>query len=270
MKSQVPGRTQELLRHSFTRRVFEDSRPVYQVIMVPGKVLNAEFTREPDEYEFYIHKAGNRIAHLLETCRQLSDAILYLSSFSPSMRMKKAGINWHSHLLYTIENFIIRTSTLYDRALKLVDAVFHLCNAPKECRHNTILKNAHVERTQVPDRMKALRKAVNKYLEDRNSIVHHEAYQDNQLRRLEMCVLLQREPELAGEESSGALQNLPELTKDMIYEIVRVKTREFEEFNTDMCSRIVDLLSELDSEYLRQKRRLLRLCGHGEKYAPVG
>jgi septum formation topological specificity factor MinE len=270
MKRNVPDYVQKLLMHAFTRCVFEDCRSVYLATGVPGKVLNAELTREPDEYEFYILRAGNRITHLLETCRQLSDAILYLASFSPSERMKKAGITRHSHLLYTIENFIIRTSTLYDRALKLVDAVFHLCNDPKECRHNTILKNAHVERTLVPDRMQALRKVVNKYLQDRNSIIHHETYQDNRLRILEMYVLLQRELTLAGATPSDELQHLPELTKDMVYEIVWVKTREFEEFNTEMFSRVVDLLSELDSEYLRQKRRLLRLCGHGEHYAPTG
>lgn len=264
MKSNGEDGLQRLLTHPFTQRVFEDCRSVYRAIDVSGKTLSRESTQEPDEYQFYILRTGNRIAHLLETCRQLEDTILYLSSFSPSIRMKRAGINRHSYLLYTIENFIIRTSTLYDWGLKLVDAVFHLGNAPRECRSNTILKNIHVKRTGVPDRMKGLRRVVDKYSQDRNSIVHHEEYQDSQLRSLEMSSLLQREIDLAGEKPSGRLQDLPELTKERIREVVQAKTKEFEEFNREMFSRTLDLLSELDGEYLRQKARLVRLCGHAE------
>lgn len=264
MKSNGDDGLQRLLTHPFTQRVFEDCRSVYRAIGAPGKTLNQEFTEEPDEYQFYILRTGNRIAHLLETCHQLEDTILYLSSFSPSIRMKRAGINRHSYLLYNIENFIIRTSTLYDRSLKLVDAVFHLGNHPRECRSNTILKNVHVKRTGVPDRMKVLRKVVDKYSQDRNLIVHHEEYQDSQLRSLEMSSLLQREIELAGEKPSARLQNLPELTKERIREVVQAKTKEFEEFNREMFSRTADLFSEVDGEYLGQKARLLRLCGNGE------
>ncbi len=264
MNRKVEKGLEQLLTHPFTQRVFEDWRSVYRAIGAPRTMLNKEFIQEPDEYQFYILKTGNSIAHLLETFRQLEDTILYLSSFSPSIRMKRAGINRHSYLLYTIENFIIRTSTLYDRSLKLVDAVFHLGNAPRECRYNTILNNIHVKRTGVPNRMRELRRVVDKHSQDRNLIVHHEEYQDSQLRELEMLSLLQREIELARENPSKRFQNLPELTKERIREVVRAKTSEFEEFDREMFNQSVDLLSELEGEYLRQKARLLRLCEIGE------
>jgi len=127
-------RPSALIDHSLTKTIFEAVRPVmiaeenYRRTHGPG----SEYPL--DEYEFYLMRVGNRLATLLSHCEQLSHAIHFMSTFRQTEASTRSGVTRTKHLRYCIENYIVRTQTLYDLILKLVDAVFHLLNSDTQCR----------------------------------------------------------------------------------------------------------------------------------------
>lgn len=253
----------QLILHKFVARIFEEATEVEKSIIIPGKILKPKYKREMNEYEFYVTRVGNRIAHLLNITKQLAEIPLYLTSFNPSTRMKNAGLNRHSYLLYHIENFIIRTSSLFDRALKLIDAVFHLQNDDRECKTNTILKNTHVARTDIPKQMKDLQNLIKKFTSERNKIIHHENYHDSFLQLLEVYTIV-----LESETSEENKQVHQEKIKILINDIISEHYWEFDIFG-EMSYKILNyLFISLEKEYYRQKSRLLTICGYGDKYIP--
>lgn len=180
----------KLKDHSFSKKTLLEAVKAQKALedTKPLKVAPA-YKREPDEHEFYLIRVGHAVAEVLTACDQIYHSVVYMSSLKQDAKTKAAGISKHSHLLYHIENHLIRTHALYDRALMLVDSVFHLLNAPAECSQRVIAGNLRVARTGIPKKLKDIRKILGKTIDARNGVVHHESYKDDDLRELEMyCV----------------------------------------------------------------------------------
>jgi hypothetical protein len=110
-----------LLEHPFTKIVLEDVRP----ILINSTKANRDFLMNThSEYEFYIARVANRAAILISHCEQLNHSVYILCNYSISKAAKEAGITKAKYIRYSLENYIIRTQTIYDIILKLVDAIF--------------------------------------------------------------------------------------------------------------------------------------------------
>ena len=145
----------ELRQHHFFRRALDAARPVLLDIDAPGgKRLRKEERRLPDEHEYFVLRVGNTLSQLFSCCEQLEHGLHFIANYRETEVMRKAGITRAKHLTYNVENYLIRSQVLYDRALRLTDAVFHLTNGEAQCTHATIVNNVKVAHTGVP---KALR-----------------------------------------------------------------------------------------------------------------
>lgn len=251
---------QKLVSHQFTRLGLHQGVAIAQKLQTTSITkAEVEFVREPDEYEFYLIEVGHTLAHLLGLCEQLIHATLFLSAFTPTKRMKKAGINRASHLQYNIENYLIRTQSLHDRVLKLVNAVFHLGLDSRDCRHDTIAKNLHVKVTNVPINLRSIGNLLEKYRQERNIIVHHESYLEDELRKLEMYYLVQKD----GINSDVINQDIfPFITRNLTRKIVEQKTEEFDQFNEAVFKQLELLFDELKPKYEKLLTSLSLKCGH--------
>ncbi len=74
-----------------------------------------------DEFQYYVHKVGFYLVHTLTWCKQLDLAIEFLSNYDYS---KKIEASRADHLIYNIENYLIRLNSVYDRILQIVNAAF--------------------------------------------------------------------------------------------------------------------------------------------------
>ncbi len=250
---------EKLISHQLTKAGFENGVEVTSKLQVGSITLvEAEFSREPDEYEFYVIEVGHTLAHLLSGCEQMMQAVLFLSAFSPTEKMKTYGITRSSHLQYNIENYLIRTQSIYDRILKLVNAIFHLGIDPRNCRHNTISRNLHVKVTDVPAKLKNLNKLLGKYRQDRNVIIHHESYQEDELRKIEMYHLLLSKQD---EDELPDYELLQIVTKNLTREFVKRKIEEFEQFNEAVFLEMASLFDSLESRYQKLQKSLFKKCG---------
>jgi hypothetical protein len=173
--------------------------------------------------------------------------------------MKRSRITRQAHLLYCVENYIVRTQSLYDRLLKLIDAVFEIYNPTRRISHDLIVGNSHVRHSAIPDALKVLKKILDPYRHDRNTIVHERQFLEDDIRRLEAYTILLT--------SEGPLQgnvDLLEETKSLAKQVVRDKTKEFAKVNHDSFVAMGKLFDHLNKEYETKREILERLFGKAE------
>jgi len=223
----------------------------------PARV-KPHYDRDPDEHEFYLLGVGKAIAELLTCCEHLQNIPLFLSNYHETPSMKRAGINRQRHIVFHIESYIIRVQGLFDRVLKLIDAVFHLLNDPKNCRSHIILKNVKVKHhATVLSTVKKLKKLLERYAEQRNEVIHAGSFQEDRLRILEMYYIVENSERIEGKPPSFDYAGLK---SEMTREIVTDKKKEFTAFNVELAACLIEVFVVLAPCYTREEHALrLRL-----------
>jgi hypothetical protein len=212
-----------------------------------------DYTRDPDEHEFFLLRVAACLVEVLNCCHQLNQIPLYLANHRQTPAMKKATINRHSVIVYHIENYIIRTQSLLDRVLKLVDAVFHLLNNPRNCRFDVVIKNVKVEISDVPESIKSLRKLLGRYSAVRSEVIHEHSIKEDNLRILDLYFLLERWQEIFPRSKRS---NARELAQDMTREVLWKKKQEFSEFNKELAIAIAHIFEKLAPYFSREEQAL--------------
>ncbi len=223
--------------------VFEDARASMK--QAPGVLVPSDVTI--DEYQLYRQGVGFHLAHALTWLDQLSFAVELLTNYDYS---KKISASRADHLIYNIENYLIRVNAAYDRALQLVNSVFHLCVHEEHVTHSVIVTNAKVQhRPNVVAKLKALRKILNAYSQDRHTIIHKHSLLDEKMRRIELFYQDSIIDSMPAEKKS----NLKSFRANYLREFVVSKKQEFSIFNAKLASAIQELLDALTAEYTFQK-----------------
>lgn len=245
------------MKHPFTRKVLEAVRPVIAAEHEYKKRHGRQAEFVPDEYEFYLKQVGNILSVLLSHCEQLEHALLFMSNYRETPAMSRAGITRAKHLRFHLENYIIRTQTLYDLVLQLVDAVFHLTNGAREICHKIIVNNIKVKHTEIPSKLKPLRKKLGEFINARHDVVHRGYYQDPDLYRVELYSVLEKDIKESGNDMPEHLSYVPNARKEIIREFIGSRKAKYSRFNAcifQLVSDIFDVLSRhFDEERLRLK-----------------
>lgn len=246
-------RYEELAQHAFARNVLVTALKISREITEPsGFSLDANYKRNPAIDEFYCLQLGYYISHFLTVLQQMEHTIFYLSNFSPTEKMKKAGINRANHLIWSVENYIIRTQTAYDRLLIVIDRLFNLHNATNKISHEQIISNMHISRTDVPKYLKRVRKSIKKYYYDRNKIMHEASFMEEELNRIEGLSILVASGEYEGTDN----EFLKEDIKFEVRKYVKKKKAEFQRINRNLFSAVQDLFDVLSPIYERKYKEL--------------
>jgi len=244
--------------HPFVQDVLENADSVRKQL-VDGEPFSvkSKFKRETDEHEFFLLGTSHCLIGVLSCCKQLAQIPIYLSNHRQTSTMDKVDINRHAAIVYHLENYIIRTQGLLDRALKLVDAVFHLTNEPRNCRYEVVIRNVKVGISGVPDSIKNLKRLLDRYSEARGQIVHHGSFDEDPLRRLEFYFLLERWERIS---PKGTVSKIRDLIQDHIHEILWFKRKEFLSFNKEVAESVGQIFDKLAPYYAREEKALrLRL-----------
>jgi Cthe_2314-like HEPN len=217
-------------------------------------LVEAENEPTLNELQFYITRVGYSLAHTLTWVDQLHQAVHFLSDFGYS-RLKKGGIRRSQHLIYNVENYLVRLQSVYDRLLQLTNSVFHLCIAEGLINHSIIVSNLKVERTQVPKLLRAVRRTIKHKEDDRNDIVHRHSYADPELRRLELFYM-HTEETWEPNERSIPYKNLCHVRSQRMKKIVAEKKVEFQSINASLVTALGPLFTEMHAQYKEEKTRL--------------
>src|SRR5699024_1454960 len=132
------GALTDLEKHSFVREVLEEGVKLLPDIEVSPSAVEMPEDVVLDEQQYYVQKVGFFLVHMLAWCKQLDLSIELLSNFDYS---KKINASRADHLIYNLENYLIRVNSVYDRVLQLTNAVFHLCISEEYVGHSVIITN---------------------------------------------------------------------------------------------------------------------------------
>ena len=145
----------ELATHPFAQDVLQRADAVRKLLVDREPMsIDPVFKRDPDEHEFFLLRTSHCLIGVLGCCSQLAQIPVYLSNHNQTPAMGRVGINRHAAIVYHLENYIIRTQSLLDRVLKLVDAVFHLTNEARNCRYEVVYEMSKSKYPTSQDRSK--------------------------------------------------------------------------------------------------------------------
>jgi hypothetical protein len=224
--------------------------------------VEPDYIRVPDEHEFFLIGVAHHLAEVLNCCQQLAHIPIFLTNYAETRKMVRAGITRHSAIVYHIENYIIRTQSLLDRILKLVDAVFHLTNDPRNCRFDVIIHNVKVQVSDLPDSIKAFRKLLGRYSHIRNEVTHEHSLKDDELRGLDLLYLVERWERISPKKSAS---NVRDEINERILEILLKKKKEFLAFNKEIASSVTEIFDKLTPYYAREEQSLRLRLSKSEK-----
>ena len=243
----------EITNHPFIRDLLQQGIKISsEVIEHNGFKVESKYKREPIEKEFYCLQLGHSISHLLTVIQQMEHTIYYMSNFSPTGHMKKAGITKHNHLLWSVENYIIRTQTAYDRLLIAIDRLFNIQNTPGRISHEAIVSNLHIKRTPIPKLLKPIKNSVKKYYHDRNTIIHQNSFLEDELHAIEAYTILSMHDDENEQTRSHLKQDLKWSTRDYINK----KKREYSRVNKNLIKAIAPMFNEMHAIYKKKFNEL--------------
>jgi hypothetical protein len=242
-----------VLEHPFVQAILKESVGV-------GQATGFDPVRDDDyppldELQFYIVRVGYAVAHTLTWVEQLHQAILFIGDFGYGRRLREEGVNRSHHLIFNVENYLVRLQSVYDRLLQLTNSVFHLCISDELVNHSLIVSNLHVARTKAPQLLKAVRKTIQGKAEDRNAIVHKHSYMDPKLRRLEL-LYMHSEDTWQSNNPKMTYKNLCYVRSQQMKKVTTEKKAEFTAVNASLVQALLPLLTELHAQYEAGKKRL--------------
>jgi hypothetical protein len=245
---------EELHQHAFAAEVLAESVAVQREL---GLNPLGQDVDEPlmNELQFYVTRVGFSLAHTLTWIEQLHQAVHFLSDFSYSKRTKEEGIQRSHHLIYNVENYLVRLQSVYDRLLQLTNAVFHIGMSDELVNHSNIVSNLKVDRTAIPALLKAVRKTIKHKSDERNEIVHRHSYMEPKLRKVEI-LYMHTEETWAHQGAKFSYKNLCYVRSQLLKKITLEKKAAFQSINKALVSALVPLLTGMHEQYTKEKERL--------------
>lgn len=237
--------------NEFIIEILKDSRTVFTEVEFDATALALPEDTELDEFQYYVHKVGFYLIHTLTWCKQLDLAIEFLSNYDYSKKLESTRAD---HLIYNLENYLIRLNSVYDRVLQIVNAVFHLCINEENVNHLVIVSNYKVQHNiSVHNSIKKIKKFLSDYAQARHTLIHKHSWQDLKLKKIELFYLNKFDDP---SESDEWKKTLKLYRARFLGEYISEKKSEFMEINTSLSSLLIDLFDLLLIEYNRQKAKL--------------
>ncbi len=246
----------DLHQHPLFKEAVQDSIDVQDVL---GLKLTDDFDEATtlDELQFYVTRVGFALSHALGWAQQLHHAVHFMTDFKYGKKADEAGVRRSHHLLFNVENYLIRMVSMYDRCLQLANAVFHLCMSDELVNHGAIVSNLQVSRTEVPKLLKAVRKAIKDEEQERHKLIHRHSHMDPELRRIEL--LYMHTEATWGTDRRFPYKNLLHVRGQLVKKYTVRRKQEFEAINDQLVSALGPLFDGLLHEYRRQKSRLQKV-----------
>jgi hypothetical protein len=191
-------------------------------------------------------------SEFVATVDQMKYAVRSLAGFR---RVEARGSRFEptrlDHLIYHLENHIIRTVTLIDRSLQLTNIVYGLGIPERGCSETTVAENAHLKSSAAAKELRRLLALVKPLRQQRNVIVHRRRYRDDTMRRIGTFFVLEQ-IEQGDEPAKRVTPNYRWLYKALTDKYVAEKKRELAESNAQAEEICAALFTALEVEFDRQ------------------
>ena len=147
-------------------------------------IIRSDYSMNRDlmnAHETYCADTFMYATNITDCIDQTYHAIEMLSGYRRNIHK---SINRPDYITFMIENFYMRFTSVYDRMLRLLNQVFELGLPERECKDNTIVKNANIRAKSFVPILKTANKFISTHRADRNKIAHSQTYIEDELNSL--------------------------------------------------------------------------------------
>lgn len=166
------------------------------------------------ELQGYIFSCGKGLGVLTSA---LDKAALSIEFLANAVKPLKASSYTHAEQIqFAIENYFIRSATIYDRALIFTNHLLDLGIADESTSHQQMVTNRHVKRYRLVGPLKDLGKICREKNVERNAIIHHRSYSEDDFDQFSMIVSANELSKQAGRKPPVPREALNELTNAVL------------------------------------------------------
>lgn len=130
-----------------------------------------------NELEGYIFNCAKALSAISSAIEKIRISIIMLEK-ARVLLPENSPYNESEHIEYAIENYFIRSCSLYDRCLIFTGKIFHLGLSNESINHSLIVTNEHVTARNISKSLKSIGKLCREFSIERNNIIHHGRYDD--------------------------------------------------------------------------------------------
>ena len=167
---------------------------------------------------------------------------------------KNSDFSTAEYMEYSIENYIIRSRSIYDRALIFVGNLFDLGISNDSITHLLITTNQHVKQNKLDAILKTIKKACDTYQYKRNVIIHHDNLIDEQFDTIATIISAYHLSAKAGKDEPFSEGKVKFYSK----QIIKSKIAEYNENLKIITECVTSLYDACEIIYLRKKLELLK------------
>lgn len=186
-----------------------------------------------ERYNIEVLLSANNITECLD---QIHFSIEMLSGF----KTKRGSLmNRHDYIVFILENFYLRITSIFDRVLRFSNIVFEIGLPEKECKESTIIKNDKIKDTPLYAILRKLNTFIDKYRYPRNKIAHSESYNEKKLEDIQGFYIVIE----SGNDKD--LERYKNFYKRIADEYVVEKKNELSQITNELEKLLVDFFKEI-------------------------
>lgn len=122
------------------------------------------------------------VGNIVSCIDQLHFSIDMLSGYRSVSAPHK--MNRYDYIVFGIENYYLRLTSVFDRCLRLANVIFQLGLPERQCNNESIIKNDYIKGTSVAKALTELDKFTAPFRFHRNTVAHQGTYSEKELDQL--------------------------------------------------------------------------------------
>jgi hypothetical protein len=213
---------------------FKTLLPILQNYMSQQE-YDKNFTRHTryERYNIDVLLSANSIIDCLD---QINYSIEMLSGFK---RKRDSVMNRHDYIVFILENFYLRITSIFDRILRFSNVALEIGLLEKECKESTIIKNDKIKGTNLYSVLIKLNTFIDKYRYSRNKIAHSESFSEKGLIDIQVYYIF------LDSENHQDIEQYKTFFKLETDEYVVNKKKELMEITNDLEELLIDFFNEI-------------------------
>lgn len=232
----------------------EFSHPIQPLILLDEdnpmrRITNDAPLTLQNDLERYILQCAKGLG-VLTSALEKATLSIELLKFSTSL-LPGSTFTHAEQIEYAIENYFIRSSTIYDRALIFTNHLLDLGISDASINHELIITNDYVKRFQLDSHLKKLGKASREKSTERNAIIHHRRYSNENFDKFHLFYSANKIAADVGRKPLLAQELLDKLREAVIEDHVE----EFESHLEKVTSNLSEFLDHAVTVYKIKRER---------------
>lgn len=148
------------------------------------------------KHELYLYDCFQGMGAIHTIMRQLDQTAVFFANFRTTKSMKSNDITRFDHMVYHLENYLLRVTGVLDRLLIFTNQILKLGLKEASCKSHLMMTSRDGKKGVAAPKIEAVnglfesldavRSFVDQYREQRNEIAHAKRWESFDMRRIEM------------------------------------------------------------------------------------